>query len=142
MRRTLWLNLDNTSDTVPAVAVIHSDETLLDLLQYVLEQRGVLARAVLLPPGQGFADLRPFLPVSLQVCVFGLCPPYARIRALLAAFRVAYPASTVVLTTPELAAVGSAWPEAVLALVAEDGLLDRSLATIADAVCCALSQHA
>src|SRR5579883_2753435 len=80
------------------VAVIHPDERLLDLLQFALEAHGLATTALVPEPAAGVRGLQRYLVPPPQVCVVGLCPPYASAKTLLTELRHAVPGCLFLLT--------------------------------------------
>ncbi len=75
----------HNSSASPTVTVLHTDDSLLDLLQYELEQAGIETHAVQLDATAPVAQLLPYLPDTTDACVVGLGRPLPYTRQLLAA---------------------------------------------------------
>lgn len=107
----------HASSSAPTVTVLHADETLLDLLQYALEQAGIATHAILLDAAAPVELALPYLPARTDACIVGLGQPLAYARNVLAALGPWLAGRPVLGLTPSPALVQAVFGPAVTSYV-------------------------
>jgi hypothetical protein len=118
----------------PHAAVVHSDEALIDLVQFELERAGIRTDAVVLADHTGADSIAAYLRPVPDVCVVGVSPPLHNGVRLIADLRSAMPLTRLVVLTPAPLVVGRWVDDLIEECVTEGPDLDRSVGATVEVV--------